>query len=575
MNENGDAISAKLNSNPTRPGARKRRTTFRLLAVLLGFAPFVLLETGLQLADVARPTQIDDPFVGFSDIHPLFALDADEQRYRTVISRQLSFAEESFSAKKLPNGFRVFCLGGSTVHGRPYQHHTSFSAWMQLELAAIHPDRRIEVVNCGGISYASYRLLPILREVLDYQPDLIVVATGHNEFLEDRTYQAIKTRSALTRFFSDIVYSSRTLTLLRQLGGSNARSNAALPEGPEVLPEEVETRLDTKSGYASYHYDAQWRTDVVRHFESSIRSMIHRCRDRDVPVVLVQLGSNLRDCPPFKSEHPPEFSDEDKRRWQSIFEKAKAAEIDDLEGALKLYHDAEAIQPKHSLLAYRIARCCDLLDRHEQARDFYIKARQWDVCPLRVLDESLQSILKAVPDDIPDSQKLVSVVDAQELIGRDSDVRIPGFESYIDHVHPTIASHQKISRTLIARIQEMQVLPAPKPLTARDRQRIYQSHFDELGPIYLSNGGRRVHWLEKWARRQRLINESNPRDSLGFERLGHRFLDLGDHESALKQYATAMGLDTESSQRLMVHADKLWAQGRAGTASQLRDWLQR
>jgi len=289
----------------------------------------------------------------------------------------------------------------------------------------------------------------------------------------------------------------------------------------------------------------------------------------------VQLGSNLRDCPPFKSEHPPEFSDEDKRRWQSIFEKAKAAEINDLEGALKLYHDAAAIQPKHSLLAYRIARCCDLLGRHEQARDFYIKARQWDVCPLRVLDESLQSILKAVPDDIPDSQKLVSVVDAQELIGRDSDVHIPGFESYIDHVHPTIASHQKISRTLIARIQEMQVLPAPKPLTAQDRQRIYQSHFDELGPIYLSNGGRRVHWLEKWARRQRLVNESNPRDALGFERLGHRFLDLGDHESALKQYATAMGLDTESSRRLMVHADQLSAQGRAVTATQLRDWLQR
>ena len=574
MSKNRNAISAESNGNPTRPGARKRRTTFRLLAVLLGFTPFVLLETGLWLADVARPTQIDDPFVGFSDIHPLFALDEDEQRYHTVISRQRSFAEESFSAKKQPNGFRVFCLGGSTVHGRPYQHKTSFSAWMQLELAARYPDRRIEIVNCGGISYASYRLLPILREVLDHQPDLIVVATGHNEFLEDRTYQAIKTRSALTRFFSDVVYSSRMLTLLRQLGGSNARSHAALPEGPEVLPDEVETRLDTESGYASYHYDAQWRTDVVRHFESSVRSMIQHCRDRDVPVVLVQLGSNLRDCPPFKSEHPPGFSDEDKRRWQSIFEKGRAAEIDNLEGALKLYHDAEAIQPKHSLLAYRIARCYDLLDRHEQARKFYIKARQWDVCPLRVLDELSQSILKAAPDDTLDSQKLVSVVDAQELIGRDSDVHIPGFESFIDHVHPTIASHQKISRTLIARIQEMQVLPAPTPLAAQDRRKLYQSHFDELGPTYLSNGGRRIHWLENWARRQRLINESNPRDALGFERLGHRFLDLGDHESALKQYTTAMSLDTESSRRLMVHADELWTQGRAGTASQLRDWLQ-
>ncbi|MCH8149146.1 MAG: hypothetical protein IH987_14380, partial [Planctomycetes bacterium] len=31
-------------------------------------------------------------------------------------------------------------------------------------------------------------MLPILTEVLGYEPDLIIVATGHNEFLEDRAY---------------------------------------------------------------------------------------------------------------------------------------------------------------------------------------------------------------------------------------------------------------------------------------------------------------------------------------------------------------------------------------------------
>ena len=44
-----------------------------------------------------------------------------------------------------------------------------------------------QVVNCGGVSYASYRLTPILEEVLTYQPDLMIVCTGHNEFLEARS----------------------------------------------------------------------------------------------------------------------------------------------------------------------------------------------------------------------------------------------------------------------------------------------------------------------------------------------------------------------------------------------------
>lgn len=568
-------MQADVNSNPTKGRSRKRRNAFRLLAVLLGFLPFVLLEAGLRLADVAKPTRIDDPFVGFSGIHPLFELDEVTDCYRTVISRRHFFAEERFAAEKPENGFRVFCLGGSTVHGRPYQPDTAFSKWMQLELAAIHRDRNIEVVNCGGISYASYRLLPILREVLGYQPDLIVIATGHNEFLEDRTYQSIKTRSTFATLLNDVVFSSHTVTLIRQLIRSDSDSKAPAAEGTELLPKEVETRLDTQSGYASFHYDDQWRHDVVTHFESTMRSMVQHCRDADVPVILLKLGSNLRDCPPFKSEHPPELPVDDAQAWQVAFDKARAAESENLERALELYHKAEAIQAKHSLLAYRIARCRDLLDQPAGAREYYIKARQWDVCPLRALDETLAAIPNAIPGDANDADKKAAVIDVQDLIEQLSQNNIPGFDWYIDHVHPTIAAHQHIARATIAEIHKMQLLPKSTLLPAAQRQLIYQKHFDRLGETYLRNGGRRVGWLENWARRQRLHSESEPRDAFGFERLGHRYFDLGDHESAWQQYATAIGLDTEFSRRLAAHADRLTEQGREETAVQLRDWLQR
>ncbi len=46
----------------------------------------------------------------------------------------------------------------------------------------------IEVINVGGISYASYRIAAILDEVLQHEPDLVVIYMGHNEFLEARTY---------------------------------------------------------------------------------------------------------------------------------------------------------------------------------------------------------------------------------------------------------------------------------------------------------------------------------------------------------------------------------------------------
>ena len=48
--------------------------------------------------------------------------------------------------------------------------------------------RTWEVINAGGISYASYRVALVVKELAAYAPDLFVVYSGHNEFLERRTY---------------------------------------------------------------------------------------------------------------------------------------------------------------------------------------------------------------------------------------------------------------------------------------------------------------------------------------------------------------------------------------------------
>ena len=46
----------------------------------------------------------------------------------------------------------------------------------------------MEIINTGGISYASYRVARLMEELLAYQPDVFVIYTGHNEFLEKRIY---------------------------------------------------------------------------------------------------------------------------------------------------------------------------------------------------------------------------------------------------------------------------------------------------------------------------------------------------------------------------------------------------
>ena len=197
----------------------------------MAVVPFAVLELVLWGLDIADPSQADDPSSGFNRSGRLFEVDKRDGVYRTATARGLFFGEQEFLLEKPENGFRLFCLGGSTVRGRPYTTESSFTRWLGLELAERTQGREVEAVNCGGLSYASYRLRPIVSEVLAYQPDLLIVATGHNEFLEDRTYQAIKTRSALTRFFSDVAYSSRMLTLLRLLSARPTQNANPPPPG--------------------------------------------------------------------------------------------------------------------------------------------------------------------------------------------------------------------------------------------------------------------------------------------------------------------------------------------------------
>ena len=347
------------------PSTESPRWMFRAIAVGVGVLPLIVVELVLSILGLGEPGTAADPLAGFSGVHRLFERDSGSEEYRTSPSRGLFFGEQRFAVSKPDDGFRMFCLGGSTVRGRPFTTETSFTRWLELELAGRIPGRTFESVNCGGLSYASYRLLPILQEVLTYDPDLVVVATGHNEFLEDRSYKDIKSRSAFSAWIEDRALSLRTVTLVRSAFQETDRKQENKPSEPS----EVEARLDEQSGYASYHRDDAWRKSVVAQYEDSLRKMVATCRAAEVPLVLVRLGSNLRDCPPFKSEHRDGLSPEVEAAWQRAFDDGAEAERQGMfSDALVSYREAEEHDDQFALLFWRLARVLDRLGRFRPHR---------------------------------------------------------------------------------------------------------------------------------------------------------------------------------------------------------------
>ena len=222
------------------------------LAVALGF--FLVVEGILWIAGVKPLYGRSDQYVGFSDYSPLFEekrTQNGENVFATANNKMNWFNYQQFPVRKAKGVTRVFCLGGSTTYGRPYDDKTSFSGWLREFLPAVDPGRQWEVINAGGISYASYRVVNLMEKLVRYEPDVFIIYTGHNEFLEKRTYDRVLKTPEFVRNITSLASRLRLYSLFSDL----------IYGKKDVLSTEVDAILDNSFGPEDYHRDdadARW-----------------------------------------------------------------------------------------------------------------------------------------------------------------------------------------------------------------------------------------------------------------------------------------------------------------------------
>jgi len=501
-------VSHSISYSP-RSGRFRRGFWFRVLAVVLSLSPLAACELGFRALDWGNPSWHDDPFVGFSSVQPLFELNADGSRYEIPPARLNFFSPASFAAVKPPDEYRIFVLGGSTVQGEPYLPDTSFTTWLEIGLQAADPSRHWEVVNCGGVSYASYRLLPILQELLAREPDLFIFYEGHNEFLEDRTYEHIKRAPRPLAAAQESLGRLRTYTLLREaVLRALARDTSPARERRPLLPSEVEALLDYRGGLEAYHRDEAWRRDVIAHWEYNLRRMTALCRASGVPLLLMNPTCNLRDCPPFKSEHRPGLTPAEPAEFDALWTAAQMKYRDDLTGAIELLRRAEAVDDQYAALAFDLGSCYEALGDMAQAREAFLRAKELDICPLRVLEPMREAIFR-VADETG-----TPLVDIGGLFDRISRGGIPGKDWLVDHVHPTIPGHQKIAEALVEKLADLAIV-RPVAGWENQRDRRYQQHLDSLPPIYFLHAEQRLHGLQIWAHGRRQKERPQAKETEG------------------------------------------------------------
>lgn len=524
-----------------------RKFVFALIPVAI---LWLVIEAGLRLAGVSSVLENEDPFVGFEATLPLFIRGQDphgQPTFFTAPNKRRFFNAQHFAGQKAPDSRRVFCLGGSTTYGRPYGDATSFCGWLRATLPVIEPALSWEVVNAGGISYASYRVAAVVDEIAMYQPDLLVVYTGHNEFLEERTYRGMRDTPGWRRWLDRRLRGLRSYALLEAALGRGARRTTTANR--DTLAAEVKTRLDSSIGLDAYTRDDELAANVAEHFRLNLERIVHRGRRSGAEVMLIVPADNLSDSAPFKSELSSDLAEDKVAEFHATLEAGRAALR---RGALRSARDrlerAVALAPRHALARYELGRVLLAEGAHEAASRQFTAARDEDVCPLRARSEFVAAIRDVA------SRLNVPTVDFPKLIARQGgpDRSPRGADWFLDHVHPTIEGHRVLAREIIAELYRAGWLSGDPKMSQAALAAVEAQVHEKIDPeshgIALRNLAKVLSWAgktEEAARSAERALDLLGDDAESFFILSLDASELGDHRRAVALLRESLRLDPD------------------------------
>ncbi|MBU0484619.1 MAG: tetratricopeptide repeat protein [Proteobacteria bacterium] len=435
-----------------------------VFAALVTICFFVFIEVVLGVVGVKPYTSLNDPFVGFSYFQPLFVEEtqSDGSVMMTTAKNKLKFFNaQNFPKKKGPNTFRIFCLGGSTTYGRPYDDKMSFSSWLRAFLPVADPSHQWEVINAGGISYASYRVAELMKELGQYEPDLFIIYSGHNEFLENRTYQHVQEIPWVIVGLTEILGSTRIYSAMKYVIDKAVPSSSSQAQKKYQMTGEVQEILNQSVGPEAYQRDDLFEQDVIAHFKFNLERMVAAARSVGSEIIFVNPVKNLKDISPFKSQIDEGLTGDKRKRWEnlyisgtSLFNSGKYGE------AVNIFQKALVIDSRFAHVDFSLGWAFFKLGQFGEAKESFQRAVDEDICPLRILTpmiRDLRSVTEKMGVPLVDFQSSL-----EKIYARDYGHTIFGEEYFLDHVHMTYQGYRLLALNLLDElVRQGTVKPVP------------------------------------------------------------------------------------------------------------------
>ncbi|HNO78759.1 MAG TPA: hypothetical protein PKN33_11920 [Phycisphaerae bacterium] len=338
----------------------------------------------------------------------------------------------TFSIPKPDNTVRVVLAGASAIKGYPQPMGLANSAFLREMLSDVWPDRSVEIINMGTTAVATFPVLDMLTQMLEYEPDLVVIYAGHNEFFGAYGVGSAQT-GGRTPGSIRFAYWRNSLGLVkglsRLIAGGTDTSGKALMEamvGQSNIPPDSPLR-EAAAANAGFH----------------IGQMIERCQSAGVPVLVCTLPSNERDLAPVGESDVSDLGAIEQSKLKLLIAEGRSKIDADPKGAIENLTQAIQACPGHALAHFLLGRAYLADGDKKYAAEHFRKAIDCDTMPWRAPSTTIKKIVQAAKEhDAP-------LCDVQYEFRSTSPDGIVGRELMDDHVHFSLRGQELLARTIV------------------------------------------------------------------------------------------------------------------------------
>jgi tetratricopeptide (TPR) repeat protein len=453
------------------PISRRRRILFRLICISFPLLLFALAEGSLRLfgwggySDFFRELPLDDGTT-------LVVSDTTGSSNYFYANRNKPGTNDEFSfvMPKPAKTTRIFLCGESAIKGFPQPRGFASGEFLEQMLQASRPDQNVEVINLGTTAVASFPVLDIVKQAAAYDPDLVILYAGNNEFFGAYGVASIN-RGMASPALMAWQYRWRSLAVaqaLQQAFGQNADLKGR-------------TLMEAMIGDVYIAPDSDLRTAATTLLHSHVSRIAEVCKASKIPLLICLPAANERGLAPMGDFNMPEASPERLKSVAYGLRQAMDAK-DSPEEARTFLRDVIQQAPQHAKAHFLLAQCEESLGNMETALTHYRSAVDFDTMPWRPPTILLSAIKQAADENgIPlcDVPAYFRSIDSPAGIGS---------ALMDDHVHPSLKGQYELARAFLTSLQSFE---GDLQLTAEQAARIpeydellsrmYHNQYDEYG----------------------------------------------------------------------------------------------